>query len=291
MICLKELFVLNTKSGTIYSLAFSESGNLGVASEGGCAYVFNSKGSLLSKICGNGIMYNDSYLNGRFGFINNDEHAYITDERGKLIKKVHVGGDYDWAITMTSNGFVACAGRCAFFDFDGNKKWDVDVGIVYNGPAHYKGYWYVADRDWKKLLIIKDGTIVNSIDYGEKAYDTAVCGKYLAVTTSEHLYLYDLGDLANPKEIWKVGGIDEGWQVAFSPDCRYIAVADMDGHKLKVYYINGNLVLEKYYRDQKEDDVTAVTWWKNRIAVGLGDGNVYIYSVRTAKLFFPLAPA
>ncbi len=49
-----------------------------------------------------------SYSNGRFGFINFDDYAYITDENGNLIKKVH-------------------------------------VGVVYNGPSYYQGYWYVAD--------------------------------------------------------------------------------------------------------------------------------------------------
>ena len=291
MICLDDLFKLDLKdSWAIHSLAFSESGNLGVAPSDYCAYVFDPNGKLLNKICEKYAMSDVSYCCGKFGFINRDEHAYIMDERGNLIKKVRVGEDYDEAITMRSNGFVACWSRCALFNFNGKKKWDVGVGEVDNGPAYYKGYWYMADRDWKKLLIIRDGTIVNSISYREGAYDTAVCGKYLAVATYNRLYLYDLSDPENPKEVWKVGGIDGGWQVAFSSNCKYIAVADINGHKLKVYNILGGLMLEKYYGDQIEDDVTAVTWWKDKLAVGLNDGRVYVYSMRKLKLLFPLLP-
>ena len=291
MFCLKELFKLKPSDKEIRSLAFSDTGNIAVVPFERCAYVFNSNGNLLNKVCGSSWMYDASYCCGRFGFINNDEHAYITDERGNLIKKIEVGDDYRTAITMTSKGLVACWKRCALFNFNGIKKWDVNVGWVSNGPAYYKGYWYVADWRWDKLLIIKDRKIINSISYREGAYDTAVCGKYLAVVTNTHLYLYNLNDLANPSEIWSIGGIDGGWQVASSPDCRYIAVAGSDEHKLKVYNINGNLVLEKYYRDQREDKVTSVAWWKDRIAVGLRDGRVYVYSVRRLKLFFPLLPA
>ena len=291
MICLDELFKLNTGSGEIHSLAFSDTGNLGVATDKICAYVFDPNGTLLNKVCSTLYMRDVSYCCGKFGFINYDEHAYIMDENGNLIKKIKVGYDYDEVIVMRPNGFLACDHRCAFFDFNGKKKWDVNIESAVKGPSYYKGYWYVADRVWNRLFIIKDGTIVNRISYRGSAEGTAVCGNYLAVVTWYNLYLYDLNDPANPKEIWKVGGIDEGWQVAFSPDCRYIAVADRYGHKLKIYNINGNLVLEKGYGDQDADWVTAVAWWNDRIAVGLFDGRVYVYSVRKLKLFFPLLTA
>ena len=276
---LTQLWSYNA-GGTIEGLAFSDNGNLGASSWDNCAYIFDPNGKLLNKVCGIGDMDDASYSNGRFGFINHDDYAYITDERGNLIKKIHVGDAYDSAITMTSNGFVACWSRCALFDFNGNELWDVDVGRVENGPSYYKGYWYVADIDWKKLLIIKDGSIVKEINYGENALDTAVCGKYLAVSTATHLYLYDLSDPTNPREIWKRGGLsgcggNGCLRVTFSPDCKYIAVADTNNYKLKIYDINGNLVLEKEY----DNEVWSVAWWMDRIAVGLNDGGIYVYKV------------
>jgi len=265
---------------TIEGLAFSDNGNLGAASWGGCAYVFDQSGNLLNKVCGGDDMDDASYCCGRFGFVNWDKYAYITDQNGNLIKKVHVGGDYVEAITMTEDGFVACRYSCALFDFNGNKKWDLEVGEVENGPSHYNGYWYVADIDWNKLLIVKDGSVVKEISYGESAYDTAVCGKYLAVSTLHHLYLYDLSDPANPRELWNVGGLsgcggNGCLRVRFSPDCKYIAVADTNNHKLKIFDLKGNLVLEKDFGSS----VYSVAWWRDRIAVGLRSGDIYVYKV------------
>ncbi len=57
-------------------------------------------------------------------------------------------------------------------------------------------------------MIIKDGKIVKEISYGESAWDTTVCGKYLAVSTLKHLYLYDLSNPKNPREIWNRGGFN-----------------------------------------------------------------------------------
>ncbi len=63
--------------------------------------------------------------------------------------------------------------------------------------------------------------------------------------------------------------------MTFSPDCKYIAVADWNNNKLKIYDINGNLVLEKEYNME----VVSVAWWMDRIAIGLGDGRIYVYKV------------
>jgi len=134
--------------GLIEGLAFSDNGHLGAASNDDCAYVFDPNGNLLNKVCGNDGMSDASYCCGRFGFVNLDNYTYITDQNGNLIKKMYVGYDYDNAITMTEDGFVACHYRCALFDLNGNKLWDLDVGWVGNGPSHYNGYWYVADIDW-----------------------------------------------------------------------------------------------------------------------------------------------
>jgi len=281
MLCLDLLWSYEVGS-TINGLAFSDNGNLGVSSWNKCAYTLNPNGNFLNKVCGNGFMYDVSYSDGRFGLINFDGHAYITDENGNLIKKVHVGSDYDHAITMTPNGFVACLNKCAFFDFDGNKLWDVDVGGVTNGPSYYKGYWYVADLSWNKLLIIKDDSIVRKISYGEGAYDTAVCGNYLAVSTHYHLYLYDLKDPRDPKEIWKIGKFSNAKQVVFSQNCKHVAVADSYSDKLKIYDIDGNPVLEITYRDS----VGSVAWRRNKLAVGLNDGKIYAHEVSQLLMKF-----
>ena len=278
MLCLSELWTRKI-GGSIEALTYDDNGNLGVASNDGCAYIFDSDGNLLNKICGDGWMNNASYSNGRFGFINWDGYAYITDENGNLMFKVYVGDDYTYAITMTSNGFVACGYRCAFFDFDGDKLWDVDVGEVDNGPVRHKGYWYMADGYWGKLLIVKGGKIIKEINYGEDAYATAVCDKYLAVSTYSHLYLYDLNNPANPKEIWKVGGFKLAYRVVFDPNCKCMVVADTGNHKLKVYSAFRIPVYKKYYGSSNNDEVWSLAYWRDRMAVGLYDGRICVYKV------------
>jgi len=267
--------------GPIEGLAFSDKGNLGVASWDGCAYVFDQNGNLLSKVCGKYSMHDASYCCGRFGFVGVDDYAYITDQNGDLVKKIHVRDDYDMAITMTKDGFVACKYRCALFDLNGNKFWDLEVGRVYNGPSRYQGYWYVADWVWGELLIVKDGSVVKEMSYGESAWDTTVCDKLLAVSTDSHLYLYDLSNPENPREIWRIGGFEKAYQVAFGPDCKYVAVADTWNHKLKIFSIGGDLVLEKEYNQYGDDndDVVSVAWWRDRVAVGLYGGDVHVYKI------------
>ena len=270
----------------IEGVAFSENGNLGVASHDSCGYVFDSNGNLLNKICGSYDMDDVSYCCDKFGFINNDDYVYIVNNKGDLINRIYVGDSYDDAITMVSNGFVACGNiwgytnnqrnnRCAYFSFDGNKIWDLEVGSVDNGPVYYDGYWYVMDWIRGDLIIVRDGDVINKIHYGEDALDVSVCGKYMAAITASHLYLYYLNDPENPEKVWKIDGFTLGWQVTFSPDCNYIAATDWHGNKFRIYSIKGDLILERRYRV----GVSVVAWWQDRIAVGLADGRVIVYKL------------
>jgi len=275
-----ELVKLIKMRDSVVSLAFSDNLNLGVASRNSCAHVFDRNGNLLNRVCGGDYMNDVSYCCGKFGFVNYDGYAYITDQNGDLVKKIHVRDDYDMAITMTKDGFVACCYRCALFDFNGNKIWDLDVERVDNGPSRYQGYWYVADWYRNKLLIVKEGEIIKEIYYDEEAYDTAVCGKYLAVGTKHNLYLYDISNPTNPKELWKVGGFKSALQVTFSPDCKYIAVADKYNKKLKIFNIEGDLILEKEYQNR----VYSVAWKNDRIAVGT-ETDLFVYSTLPLHCF------
>jgi len=260
-------------------LVFSDNLNLGVAS-GKCAYVFDRNGNLLNKVCGDKDMISVSYCCGKFGFINWDLYAYIINENGKLTEKIRVGYDYDDAITMIKDGFVACGTSCAFFDFNGNMKWGVTTGVVSNNPSYYKDYWYVAVNNWHELLIVKDGEKINVIKYDEIVFDTAVCGKYLAVSTDSYLYLYDLNDPVNPSQLWSVGGFNGARQVAFSPGCEYIVVIDGNNQKSKIFNIEGDLIFEKEYWD----DVVSAAWKDDRIAVGVGT-DLIIYFISPFHCF------
>ena len=154
------------------------------------------------------------------------------------------------------------------------KLWDLYVEEVWYDSPYYNGYWYVVDEDGK-LMIVKDGSVVKEISYGESALDTAVCGKYLAVSACCHLYLYDLSDPANPREIWRVGGFDWAWQLAFSPNCKYILVVDSGHNKLKLFDIEkGDKILERKYKTE----VISIALNGRQIAVG-ASSYLYIYHI------------
>lgn len=242
----------------------------------------------MNKICGNNFMIDASYCCGKFGFSNDDGHIYIVSESGNLIKKLKVGKEYSTAITVTSDGFLACGGtsidgnKCGFFDFDGINLWNIDVGEVNNGPSHYQDYWYVADVDREELLIVKDGMVIKQKKFDVDVKDTAICGNYLAVVTPFQLYLYDLSNPEDPREIWSKEAFEEASQVAFSQYCGHIAVGDVETFKLKIYGIKGNSVLEKNF----DAGVSSVAWWKRRIAVGLDNGKIYVYETFSPSLKF-----
>jgi WD40 repeat protein len=282
---LKELWSYKT-GGLVEALAFSDNGLLGVASEypNSCIFILDQKGEALSKICKNQRIFYISYSNDTFGFTMDGGYIYLL-KGTRIWKEMHVGKEYSTAIAILPNGFIACGNgltvdnRCAYFDFNENKKWDVDVGGVGNGPAVHNGYVYVADYYLRKLLILKldDGSLVNSISYGENVWDAAVCGNYLAVSTEHHLYLYDLSDPTSPKELWNVGGFSDARSIAFSPDCKYIAASDEWHHKFKIFDVKGDLALEKWIGEYNE--VESVAWWKNRIAIGTNNDEVYVYKL------------
>jgi outer membrane protein assembly factor BamB len=268
----------NFKVGSeVTGLAFGEDGLLGVASRGWCAYILDQNGKLLSKACGDRWMTGASFSSGIFGFVGQDYHAYLF-KGSTFWKKVYVGEEHGIAITVLPDGFIACDEKCAYFDFDGNKRWDVKVGRVDGNPAIHKGYVYVADLELYigHIFRLSNGSKVGNIYCGDPAYGTAVCGNYLALSTYFDLYLYDISDPANPRELWNVGGFDWARSVAFSPDCKYIAVSDTEHQKLKIFNLEGNLVFEKEY----ETEVREVAWWRDRIAVGLESGEVHVYAVK-----------
>ncbi len=263
----------------VVSLTFSDDGILGVASWDRCVYFFNQDGSVIRELCVGSAINDISYCCGKFGFVTMTGYAYITDNYGNLLKEFNVGYYYE-AITLLPDGFIVCASWCALFDFYGNKEWVTPVGYVLNGPAVVNGYVY-APGAYLFIIRLSDGERVKSIDVGDTFIDTAVCGNKLAALASHHLYLYDLSDPLNPVEIWSTDEIVYGSQVAFSPGCNYIAVADDGGHELKVFNSSGTLVFEKKYDiyGDLDDRVLSVAWWGDKLAVGLYGGDLYVYEV------------
>ncbi|UXD21754.1 hypothetical protein IPA_07620 [Ignicoccus pacificus DSM 13166] len=272
-------------SGTADAVAIADNGNVGVANYDNCAYVLSKTGSVLGKYCGGDDVDDASYCCGKFGFADIDDYDYFLDVTGNYLKAIHVGDDYDFAITMLPNGFIACDDYCGYFTYSGSQIWSTELdGEARNGPAVYKSYVYVPDygEDEVEILSLSDGSVLNKMSFSSAVHDVGVCGKYLAVVTSNKLYLYKLTDPTDPTYLWSVGNIyinDEYSQnLAFSPDCRYVAVADTGNRALKIYDIQGNLVLKRSF----PDPVRGVDWRKDWIAVSSGY-YVYLFKVEGYK--------
>jgi WD40 repeat protein len=266
---LTELWRYNTPSA-VNALAVDDNGNVGIASD--CAYLLDQNGNLINKTCGGEVMSDVSFLNGLFAFACGDGSTYLFN--GTIFwKKLNAGG---WTLDLQPNGFLACSRlECAYLDFNGNYWWDRNLGWIAKGPSVHDGYVYVGDYDAGNLYILRltDGYKTGQVSYGMSVWNSEVCGDYLAVGTEFRLYLYIISDPSEPREIWSVGGLRRVLSVAFSSDCKYVAALDTYNKRLKIYHVNGTLVLDV------GSEAATLDWNGNRVAVGLYNGTVIVYGI------------
>ncbi len=270
---LKKLWSVLAADNRIEAIAFNENGLMGAVSFDYCIYFVDQGGNVLSHYCGDDYMNDVSYANHKFLAINYDNYLYVFDENGNFIKKVNVGEHFDDGVTAFSKGFIVCDEDCAYYDWSFNQIWTVHVGdnVRTSGPAVAKGYVYaMAVKDMKiKIFKLDTGSYVGAIKLDDKPLDVEACGNYLAVATSRSVYLYVLDNPTNPRLLWRakdfwMGDTPDSRHLAFSPDCKYIAVADTSHDKVVVLeYRNGNRVVEYITLSPY-----TVGWWRDRIVVG-----------------------
>lgn len=295
MICLskiQEQFRLEEAG----SLAFSDNGNLGVAS-GKCGYIFDLSGKLLNKVCDNWGKMNDvSYSNGKFGFVSESGNVYITDESGNLIKTIRVGSDYNRKIVLSPKGFLVCDYGCVSFDYNGKDFWIKDYLSVAEGNlSYYKNYWIIptSAEFFKKVMInsYRYYDVYRLMDfYPDDPRSTAVCGDYLAVATNHRLHLFKFERDESLlswylKKIWTIDNLDFPTHVVFSPKCKYIAVTDWGEKRLKIFDIKGRQVLEKKYNIE----IASIAWWEDRIAISFKKEGIRMYKVKQVSITFSIS--
>jgi len=254
-------------------IAMCPDGLIGIG-RGECAYIFDKDMNLLDKKCGRWRMYSASCSeNGILGFSNKDGCVYLF-RGGKFWNKIYIGWVYKPVITVLPDGFILCDDDCALFDFSKNRIWAEGIRAVESGPAVYKGYVYVPDYKWDRLRILrlKDGREVNGIGRIEGALSVSVCKDYLAVGASWHLYLYDVSDPANPRELWSAEGFWGARRAAFSPGCSALAVCNECGGELKFFSADGKFLGKKAYGSR----VLGVVWGEDAMLVETED-RVYVY--------------
>jgi len=233
-----------------------------------------------------------------------DEYHDLTNEA-----RVIETGHHAKTIKMVNDGFMLCSnvnGTCGFFDYYGDKLWEVEVGgEVIKRPAYWYGYWFIPDVSNDRVLVVnKYGKILGSIDFERfsNVYHVDVCERYLAVATKYYLYVFKL---PKPSFIDENGWIYAGpysskgdkiplrirWEnevnypseVAFTHDCRYLVVGEREGQAVKVFdNSNGELVDEREF----DSEVLSVATWRESyefndsiVAVGLANRYVYMYQL------------
>jgi len=265
------------KTDTEVNVKFDDKGRLGVTCGlSGCVY--GTKGIIEEQVYTTRPTIDVDY-HSHLGWVFIKDYCYDVvlfnpSNVEQRVKKLY-SGVIPNTIKVTNFGYMTCNRICEIRKFNRKLLWEVDVGLVIGKPSYYRGYWYIPDWEWEKILVVRDGSIVNEIKYGESAYSTATCGGYLAVTTENYLHFYDISDPENPVELWKIRGLWKARRLVFSTDCRYIVVADTGNRKLKIFDINGNLIVEKEFENQ----VRSVDWWRDRIAVATKRGYIYVYKI------------
>ena len=261
-------------------IAVGDDGLVGVAVRG-CARILDAKSmKRLDGLCRGWRIRSASYSSDVFGFLSFDEFVYLF-KHGKFWKLMKVGGEHDGAIAILPDGFVACNWRCARYTFDGEKLWDVRVsGNVLYEPAVHAEHVYATNTHEGEILILRleDGRIVGKVGYGTYAKSIVSCKDYLAAIEGGDivwgsLRVYDISGPVHLKELWRVERLRDPYDLAFSPDCSIIAVADWRVHKLKFFDTEGRPRGEVEYERRPQ----YAAWGEDVLAVELDD-RVLLYS-------------
>ncbi|UXD22273.1 hypothetical protein IPA_03130 [Ignicoccus pacificus DSM 13166] len=251
---------------------------LGVASDDTCAYLLNGT-SLFYKFCANvsGVCAAPAMsgvgTNGKlFVFTNYNGNAYVYLPNGTIRSfKVY---SFKGKLVAFKKFFVACYVGCAAFTYDGKKLWEYDTVFV-GKPSTDGKIIYVPELTEERITMLSlNGTILKTYPLGgREAMSTSYCKGLLAVGTSTSVMLFKANG-TKLRLLWEreIGG--RAWSVTFSPDCRYIAVADTMGGKVRIYDIRGDQILVL------EPRMPYSVYWGKYLYVGTQLGKVIAYSLR-----------
>jgi len=257
-----------------------------------CGLIVDRKGEIKYEVCGKLTMNSVAYSNGLFGFVNSDGNVYLLNEETGELRKVEVGYHHSMSIGMNSDGFLACYYRCAFFTFDGKRKWDLaeDIVIPSGRPSFTKGFWFVANAVPGKILMIdgENGELIESIPY-EEIKEVATCGNKVAAFAPKRIGVYEIDEnqRLGEKTIVEVkgsGSFDfiKGGTIV-SNGCSIVAIAMLNG--LRVFRLPS-----KEDRLLVENEILAIDSLENEISVlTLGRNRTPKYVMESVILLTPVA--
>ncbi len=257
-------------------VAFSSGGYLGVAGIDGCAYVFDFNGNLKQRLCVREGFSDVSSFGNEFAFSNYDGYVYVIDPTKGLVAKYLVGLKENDAVTLLSDGFIACKWDCTYYKVS-EVRWRIDLHWIDNGPKIYLKKVYIPEKDLDEVLIasLDTGEVLKRVRFDSPVWSVELCGSELAVVTSEKVYLFELKSPTDLEEKSSVPA-SSPFRVAFSPDCSYLAVADKSGY-LRIYSLNDGLELVAAKRLPGAGQ--SVAWWNSYLAVTTTNGTLIVYEV------------
>ncbi len=246
---------------------------IALAAYDGCTYLYSLNSTMISRRCLDYRFFGVDYCCGKFAFISSKQ-IVVEDRRGDIIKRIQIPWKYGMSVRVTKSGLIACYTHCAFMSFDGKVLWDVDIPDSSLGKLAYNGTLFVPTAVFagclaksvapSHVVIIKDGILVKDLVFNETFLSSDSCKDLIAIGGTKLLII-------NKGRIVELGKFKLIWDLAFSPDCRYLAISDLDG--LKIINLKGD-VLASYKMKP-----TGVDWVRNLIAVGDAYGRLYLFKV------------
>ena len=294
---LVKTWIVHVK-GKPYSIAIDGlSRTIGVA--GKCAYLLNSEGKEITKVCPkNDTMSSVSSCCGIFVFLSFGAKIYIIKNNGTVLWKGKFSKEeYHDAVLFDRNGLLFCGrGGCYHMGLKGKEEWRVYASLVLNAPAEssieVRGrripVYYIPDIRGRVIIVTK-GLVIDYLVFDEPIYSVATCKDLLAVSGKYNVYLYNISEPFKPKLLWKRGGLDVGFQVAFSPDCKYLVVTNVVSKDMRVFDVNGNEVAVLSYVSEpnckaKGTEIRiytplSVAWRDDLLIIGYREGQVIAFKV------------
>jgi len=216
---------------------------LGIASDDGCGY-FIKNGTLIYKYCnyhltpcGPPMMAGVGGNDGKFVLVEYDGFAYVLFFNG-TVNKFRVFS-FKGKVVALKNFFVSCYVGCAAFTYSGKKLWEFDT-IFAGVPSTDGRHIFVPELTNKRISVLSlDGRILSQFELGEEeAMSTSYCDGYLAVGTSTSVKLFKVIN-DRLQMLWSRDIEGRAWSVAFSPNCKELAVADYMGNTVRIYSTDG----------------------------------------------------
>ncbi len=246
---------------------------IALATYDGCTYLYSINGTLIKRECIDYRFFGVDYCCNKFAFISSRQ-IVIEDERGNVVKRIEIPWKYGMSVKLVPRGILACYTHCAFYNWDYERLWDLDIPDSSLGKIAYNGTFFIPTAVYASCLakgvapshivIIKGNKTVRDLVFNETLLSADSCKDLIAVGGTK-LILIKRG------QIVKLGGFRLIWDLAFSPDCKYLAVSDTSG--LKIVDLNGDIISEVKMKP------TGVAWVKNLIAVGDAYGRLYLFKV------------